>query len=87
MIEEIPVSKLDPRQVKQLEGAEKVLNSNPNYAKEIYSAVVKTFTRLPGSKEKIAITSVSHDLEIKQRPFRYFWKGHRRSFYVWRKSR
>ena len=41
MIEEIPVSKLDPRQVKQLEGAEKVLNSNPNYAKEIYSAVVK----------------------------------------------
>jgi len=41
MIEEIPISALDPRQVKQLEGADKVLNSNPNYAKEIYSAVVK----------------------------------------------
>lgn len=41
MIEEIPISALDPRQVKQIEGAEKVLNSNPNYAKEIYSAVVK----------------------------------------------
>ena len=41
MIEEIPISALDPRQVKQLEGADKVLNSNPSYAKEIYSAVVK----------------------------------------------
>ena len=41
MIEEIPISALDPRQVKQLEGADKVLNSNPSYAKEIYSAIVK----------------------------------------------
>ena len=41
MIEEIPISALDPRQVKQLEGADKVLNSNPSYSKEIYSAVVK----------------------------------------------
>ena len=41
MIEEIPITNLDPRQVKQVDGADKALISNPSYSKEIYSAILK----------------------------------------------
>lgn len=41
MIEEIPITNLDPRQVKQVDGADKALISNPSYSREIYSAILK----------------------------------------------
>ena len=40
MIDEIPIADLDPRQVKQLESAEKVLQSNPTHTLEIYGAIL-----------------------------------------------
>ena len=41
MIEEIAIAKLDPRQIKQLESADQVAQSNPTYALEIYAAILK----------------------------------------------
>ena len=41
MIEEIDISKLDPRQIKQLDSAAKAQNSDLNYSCEIYSAILK----------------------------------------------
>ena len=41
MIEEIPIADLDPRQVKQLESADKVLQNNPTHTLEIYGAILK----------------------------------------------
>lgn len=41
MIEEIAIAKLDPRQIKQLESADQVVQSNPTYALEIYAAILK----------------------------------------------
>jgi len=41
MIEEIPIAKLDPRQIKQLESADEVAQANPTYALEIYGAILK----------------------------------------------
>ncbi len=41
MIEEIPIAKLDPRQIKQLESAEEAAQTNPTYALEIYGAILK----------------------------------------------
>ena len=40
MIEEIPITKLDQRQIKQLEAADKASLTNPNYSTEIYSAIL-----------------------------------------------
>ena len=37
MIQEIPISDLDPRQIKQLEGADRALSKDINYSLEIYS--------------------------------------------------
>jgi len=39
MIEEIEIAQLDPRQIKQLETADKALKSDPDYSCEIYSAI------------------------------------------------
>lgn len=41
MIEETQISQLDPRQIKQLEAADKAASSNPSYSMEIYSAILK----------------------------------------------
>ncbi len=41
MIEEIDISQLDPRQVKQVEGADRALRSDPDYSMEIYRSVLK----------------------------------------------
>ena len=41
MIDEIPIADLDPRQVKQLESADKVLQNNPTHTLEIYGAILK----------------------------------------------
>lgn len=41
MIEEILINQLDPRQVKQLEAADKASLSNPSYSIEIYAAILK----------------------------------------------
>jgi Flp pilus assembly protein TadD len=41
MIDEIPIAELDPRQVKQLESADKVFQSNPSHTLEIYGAILK----------------------------------------------
>jgi tetratricopeptide (TPR) repeat protein len=41
MIEEIPIAKLDPRQIKQLESADEMAQGNPTYALEIYGAILK----------------------------------------------
>ncbi len=41
MIQEIPISKLDPRQVKQLEAADAAINTNLGYTLEIYSSILK----------------------------------------------
>jgi tetratricopeptide (TPR) repeat protein len=41
MIEEIEIAQLDPRQIKQLETADKALKSDPDYSCEIYSAILK----------------------------------------------
>ena len=41
MIEEIPIAKLDPRQIKQLESADEAAQTNPTYAMEIYGAILK----------------------------------------------
>ncbi len=41
MIDEIPIADLDPRQVKQLESADGVAQSNPAHTLEIYGAISK----------------------------------------------
>jgi tetratricopeptide (TPR) repeat protein len=41
MTEEIKISQLDPRQIKQLEAADHAFNKDPNYSFEIYSAILK----------------------------------------------
>ena len=41
MIEEIDIAQLDPRQIKQLEAADKALKSDPSYSCDIYSAILK----------------------------------------------
>ena len=41
MIEEITISDLDPRQIKQLDAADKALSKDINYSLEIYSAILK----------------------------------------------
>jgi len=41
MIEEIKVSQLDPRQIKQLDAADKAQNADSSYSCEIYSAILK----------------------------------------------
>ncbi len=41
MIEEFPISQLDPRLVKQLEAADKACQTDSNYSTEIYSAILK----------------------------------------------
>ena len=41
MIQESTISELDPRQIKQLEAADKAVSTNPSYSVEIYSAILK----------------------------------------------
>ena len=41
MIQEISISDLDPRQIKQLEGADRALSKDVNYSLEIYSSILK----------------------------------------------
>ena len=41
MIEELAITDLDPRLIKQLETADKALKSNPSYSIEIYSAILQ----------------------------------------------
>ena len=41
MIQEISISDLDPRQIKQLEGADRALSKDLNYSLEIYSSILK----------------------------------------------
>lgn len=41
MIKETNISELDPRQIRQLEAADKAMTSNPSYSLEIYAAVLK----------------------------------------------
>ena len=41
MIQESTISELDPRQIKQLEAADKAASTNPGYSIEIYSAILK----------------------------------------------
>jgi hypothetical protein len=41
MIEEIEIADLDPRQIKQLEGADRAIAKDPNYSIDIYSAILK----------------------------------------------
>ena len=41
MIQEIPIAKLDPRQVKQLETAEAAVQTNLSYTLEVYSSILK----------------------------------------------
>ena len=41
MIQESTIAELDPRQIKQLEAADKAVASNPSYSIEIYSAILK----------------------------------------------
>ena len=41
MIQESNISELDPRQIKQLEAADKAVGTNPSYSIEIYSAILK----------------------------------------------
>ena len=48
MIEEVPISELDPRQIKQLESADELTQRNPTYAREIYGAIL---TQRPGCLE------------------------------------
>ena len=41
MIQEISISDLDPRQIKQLEGADRALSKDVNYSLDIYSSILK----------------------------------------------
>ena len=41
MIQEISISDLDPRQIKQLEGADRALSKDINYSLDIYSSILK----------------------------------------------
>jgi len=41
MIQEISISDLDPRQIKQLEGADRALSKDVNYSLEIFSSILK----------------------------------------------
>ena len=41
MIQETTIPELDPRQIKQLEAADKAAVTNPGYSIEIYSAILK----------------------------------------------
>ena len=41
MIQESTIAELDPRQVKQVEAADKAALTNPSYSVEIYSAILK----------------------------------------------
>ena len=64
MIEEIEIADLDPRQIKQLEGADRAIAKDPNYSIDIYSAILKQSPgclelrkRLRGQQLKIAKNS------------------------------
>ena len=41
MIQEIPISQLDPRQVKQLDAADAAIQTNLAYTLEVYSSILK----------------------------------------------
>jgi hypothetical protein len=41
MIQEIPISQLDPRQVKQLDAADAAIQTNTAYTLEVYSSILK----------------------------------------------
>ena len=41
MIEEVPIARLDPRQIKQIEDADERAQGNPTYALEIFGAILK----------------------------------------------
>lgn len=64
MIEEIDIADLDPRQIKQLQGADRAIAKDPNYSIDIYSAILKQSPgclelrkRLRGQQLKIAKNS------------------------------
>ena len=86
MIEEIAIAKLDPRQIKQLESADQVVQSNPTYALEIYAAILKQnqgclelrrklralqFKRLQGSSKGLS----SILTKVTSAPFMFRGKG------------
>ena len=58
MIEEIDIAQLDPRQIKQLEAADKALKSDPSYSCDIYSAILKQSPEVPRVRKAPPATTV-----------------------------
>ena len=60
MIQEIPISQLDPRQIKQLEAAEAAVQRDLNYSLEIFSSILKQ------SQGCLELRKKLRDLQIKK---------------------
>ena len=60
MIEEIQIAQLDPRQIKQLEAADKAFSKDPNYSFEVFSAILKQSQNCLELRKKLRL----HQLQL-----------------------
>ena len=60
MIEEIQIAQLDPRQIKQLEAADKAFSKDPNYSFEVFSAILKQSPNCLELRKKLRL----HQLQL-----------------------
>ena len=56
MIQEVDIIQLDPRLIKQLEGADRAESSDVGYTMEIYSSILKQY-RLFGAPKKTSLST------------------------------
>ena len=67
MIQEIPISQLDPRQIKQLEAAEAAVQTDLNYSLEIFSSILKQSQGCLELRKKITRSSDQKSARINKR--------------------
>ena len=57
MIQEVDIIQLDPRLIKQLEGADRAESSDVGYTMEIYSSILKQYPDLFGAPKKTSLST------------------------------
>ena len=82
MIEEIPITKLDQRQIKQLEAADKASLTNPNYSTEIYSAILNNSPGCLELRKKLRELQLRIAKGSTKGFDRFAWQGNSRSFHA-----
>ena len=69
MIEEIQIAQLDPRQIKQLEAADKAFSKDPNYSFEVFSAILKQSPNCLELRKKLRL----HQLQLAKKFLKQIW--------------